>query len=900
MRITRTTEPGSSRDEQDKPSTFNILVRKPWTSISIAVLLFVSFTLFVDALFPMGVRRTLHEVAEERGLGAFNDDKSLKSALKQLPARLTDNILHRPLIPTMVIDIKFRHLEKLYAKRRDALDIGYLVQAENDYVPASIRIGGRTVDVKLRLKGDMLDHVRTDKWSFRVHTKEDNQIFGLRRFSIQHPITRGFQYEILFQDMLRRLDVLAPAYFFVEVIVNGNNVGIMAVEEHFSKELLERNRRREGVIIRFDESLMWADRVARGKSAVFSRGPFDRVENAPIGAFQETKVTASETLSQQYSVAAGLLRGFTEGQIGANDVFDTELIGRFLAIADLWGAWHAVDWNNLRFYFNPLTVRLEPIGFDAHLKERIGSGSINTPGSLMHRMLDDPAINEEYLRTLNELRDEIENGSLLSELNELQNTALRELRTEFLFLGPVDLEPLRSRAQELTRPEPVKTDYGPFGAHVIVQTIDDGQRQLVELSNPLPHPVAIHSLSWRTPSGKSAPFRHLSQTEFPLILVPTTIEERRKSILIEYVDKPAEAGAWLEATTSIENQTETLVAKSKVGFLPLQDNPMPQADVADMLAQHKFLHQSADSNELLVRKGSWHVEHSIVVPRDQSLRIPSGTTLQFEPDTGLVSYGPTFFEGTKTEPIVLEGSNENDRWTGTVVFEAPTRSAWSHVIIRGAKGRPWPKAQLTGGSTFYKSDIDMSSVVFSESRAEDALNIIHSSFNLSNVDFRQTESDGFDSDFSTGWIRGGSFQDIGIAGGADGLDFSGSEVAVDGVQFKNVSDKAISVGERSSVTVRNIHTDSCSIGAVSKDDSILKLVDSTINNATTAGLMSYTKKSEYGAASLIAADVIITNTRVPALAQHGSHLELNGRTIATQGLDIDALYQVTDAAKVSQ
>ena len=55
----------------------------------------------------------------------------------------------------------------------------------------------------------------------------------MRRFSIQHPATRGYQGEVIFQETLRRLGVLTPRYFFVDVIINGDDIGIMALEEHF-------------------------------------------------------------------------------------------------------------------------------------------------------------------------------------------------------------------------------------------------------------------------------------------------------------------------------------------------------------------------------------------------------------------------------------------------------------------------------------------------------------------------------------------------------------------------------------------------------------------------------------------------------------------------------------------
>jgi hypothetical protein len=66
----------------------------------------------------------------------------------------------------------------------------------------------------------------------------------------------------------------------------------------------------------------------------------------------------------------GLLRGFIEGTLPASEVFDVERIGGFIAVSQFWGAWHAIRWHNLRFYLNPMTMRLEPIAFDANVGYR--------------------------------------------------------------------------------------------------------------------------------------------------------------------------------------------------------------------------------------------------------------------------------------------------------------------------------------------------------------------------------------------------------------------------------------------------------------------------------------------------------------------------------------------------
>ena len=112
-----------------------------------------------------------------------------------------------------------------------------LLTSSEDYVPATITHGNIQYDVRLRLKGDHVDHLETDKWSFRIKVKDDKSIFGMKVFSIQHPKTRIYSNELLYNLMLKEEGVLAPRYSFIEVVINGENKGIYALEEHFSKEL---------------------------------------------------------------------------------------------------------------------------------------------------------------------------------------------------------------------------------------------------------------------------------------------------------------------------------------------------------------------------------------------------------------------------------------------------------------------------------------------------------------------------------------------------------------------------------------------------------------------------------------------------------------------------------------
>ncbi|UCD10668.1 MAG: hypothetical protein JSU88_08220, partial [Nitrospinaceae bacterium] len=87
-------------------------------------------------------------------------------------------------IPSLYFDIKFKHLQVLQKKREQALALGVLRKGSDDFVPALLTVDGKKVSVKMRLKGDWTDHLEGSKWSFRIHVKKGDYVFGMRRFSI--------------------------------------------------------------------------------------------------------------------------------------------------------------------------------------------------------------------------------------------------------------------------------------------------------------------------------------------------------------------------------------------------------------------------------------------------------------------------------------------------------------------------------------------------------------------------------------------------------------------------------------------------------------------------------------------------------------------------------------------
>ena len=229
-----------------------------------------------------------------------------------------------------------------------------------------------------------------------------------------------------------------------------------------------------------------------------------------------------------------------------------------------------------------------------------------------------------------------------------------------------------------------------------------------------------------------------------------------------------------------------------------------------------------------IKKGEWVVSDPLVIPQNVTLIIPEGTTLKFSSDSALIAKGAVIIQGTKDLPVTLAGLRKKEYWQGIVVLNSLKTSTWSHAKISYTSGINQNGWELTGGVTFYESDIEMNNIHFLGNHTEDALNIVRSNFKLKNVTIENTLSDAFDSDFSKGKVETSFFQNIGSKGGGDGIDASGSDVVVSKTKFLNISDKALSVGENSNMRANEINIKAADIAAATKDGSRLYLSNSIL------------------------------------------------------------------------
>ena len=81
-------------------------------------------------------------------------------------------------------------------------------------------------------------------------------------------------------------------------------------------------------------------------------------------AFNKDKFLKDKILRKQFVYAKNLIEHFPLGLLNTHQVFDIDKLAKWVAISDVMGAWHGFGFANMRFYFNPITTKFEPVPDD--------------------------------------------------------------------------------------------------------------------------------------------------------------------------------------------------------------------------------------------------------------------------------------------------------------------------------------------------------------------------------------------------------------------------------------------------------------------------------------------------------------------------------------------------------
>jgi len=831
--------------------------------IIIFTLFFFSYTIFLGFFFNLNksnIRNKLPANVKTR----IKDTTLFHLYQSNFKVNVPLNILKATFTKTnkIYIDMKLKDFQVLSKKRKEAINNKVLTSSNKDFVPAIISKDNEKLDAEIRLKGDWTDHLIGNKWSFRIKINDGKTFNGLNKFSLQSPKTRRFIWEWLYHEILRLEGFPSLRYSFAPLVFNGNDLGIYAIEEHFDKILIESNKFKEGPIIKLSEVLLWLGRKRSYKDKVENLDPHKSITRSNIEVFKEKYTLKNKNLSKNLIRASHKINSFFDGSLKTSEVFDAKKLATFLAISDLLNSHHNLFWHNQRFYFDPFSELLIPIGFDGDAGRPLQKLAIDKKMETIN-YFDDLDFTKIYVSELERISS-----------SQFINYLLKKIYPE-----------INNQLSIIHKSYPAIT----FNKNLIL----DNQKKIIHSINP----ILPLNLYLKNNNSKNLEVQVANNQSFPIQILglyqgDLNIGSLNEDIIIKGKSKENFPKYEIIKFSKIKGKEYKIDIPMYIEYKLYGSsnikrsviNPIPRLETNISLekipniSEFNFLMQDKVKKTIVFKQGKWIIDKPLIVPSGNKFIVKNNTIIEFIDNGYIYSNSPVEFIGNDNNPIIFIG---NKLGNGISVINAEKKSLIKYVLFKNLSNPRDEYWEIPGSITFYQSPVDIDNSIFEANNSEDNLNIVRSKFNIKNSSFVNSKADAIDIDFSDGVIENVSI----IEAGNDGLDISGSKINMKDFLIKDIGDKGISGGEMSFLKANNIRIYNSNIAVASKDKSILDFKDLSIDKAE-IGFAIFKKKEEYGSANIKINNLVKNSVNTFYLLESESSLVINEKSYKPNTMDL--------------
>lgn len=697
-------------------------------------------------------------------------------------------------------------------------------QKKSRWAKAYLNYKGDIFKADIRQKGTRKLHhldLSFNKMSMRINLKGNKRYQGMSSFSIQIPTIRNYDNEIFVSNILKQENILSPRHRYVKFFINGEYAGLRHIEEIVGKDLVESSNKRNGPIFELDK--IYGD--------IFHTSKFQLRQ--PAEWFKSQPNLIQEGLS--------ILEGAKNNPIIIKKYFNLDKWAVFMATMEAFQTFHGSEPSSVKFYLNPVSGKIEPVFWDGHLDRwhkntRLSDipfrykseseckidmlGSSHAVNLCQHQKWftlffgtkSRPNIYffEKYINQLYKYTSSMYIDNQLhatwSSLSPERGNLYREIwRTdEFHRMG---LKPYVSSFstinKRLTR---IRNDIIISRTKKpIFSIINDSQFTILNQDSDLPQIISI-----RCNSNKIGKYLLLKSQRITIDLekiLNCTIDNLEYSIdsdiNFDFIDKNYLTSLKLDKI--ISNSDIKAVNNSKISTFYSNNKYIFEEDII------------LTSPSLIFEPGA-----EICLTNGSNIFIKSNKV--------------TFKGSFKDQPVKIIACNED---SGSLIFEN-TDVSIGNLVVDGLVAPSLPLRTLYSGLNFINSNINIDYLSIYNSYAEDSVNFIDSIVSGGTIKIQDSNSDAIDSDYST------IILDRIICSKIlnDCLDLSFSNAIVSSINASDVSDKVISLGESSNLTLKNLFTVRSEMGVVVKDDSKLFLSEYNYK-ITKLPIVAFIKKQEF-------------------------------------------------------
>lgn len=807
-------------------------------------------------------------------------------------------------IPDLNLNISFKNQINLENQRNKALEKFGMFNDSTVFkeVNAAISFNNDLIKTNIRLKGDRKSHwFEKDRTSYKLDLKGDKKLLGMEKFSLQKPRVRNYIHEWLFYELLGKIDLIKLNYKFVNLSINGASSQLYALEESFDKILVERNKKRNGPIFSLHEE--FSTEVKKAKFEVYNKKSWLSGKNLEFTQTSRKK-----------------LEIFFKNENSSLNIFDTEKWASFFAITDLNYYPHARAAKSVKFFYNPVSAKFEPIGYDAHRSVPNYNKNIKSWYNL-------PIQNsfQDALNCKKNLKNCIENGGrsngnylvyrfFFDHFGNLNKEFFQKYKTAVLKVSSIEfLDSFFSeREKQIEKINSLIYDdyffvdhnyfYGPGLYYFSKEDIyiraknlqvffeNNIQKIFVEQENDK---IIITNTNHNNLGLKIIELTCQNKTtsQNQIFKINKSINSNNQILMLSEISNTLKIKCTYIKFSKAEN-----IFFEKIIHQNIDSSSFEKTKIDEKLFLNYF---TVDKNQIFPKSKNTIIDKNIIIPKNYSVQISPGDQILFKDNSFIFSYSPWHVNG-KEKKVIISGL-KNDFGGGILILDTNKPSIFENVEISYLSGlnnklknyiNPFAERKneneestfqnsfsnsnqiLYGAINFYNAEALLKDINFKNICSEDVVNIISSNFLIKNSSFEDNCSDAIDIDFGKGKLINLEFKNI----GNDAIDFSGSNVELKNINLENISDKLISAGENSNIKIDNLVGKNANIGIASKDGSLSTLQNITIDNVK-IGLASYIKKNEYGPGKIVAENTKINDAWKNGLTDDNSKIILNNNLL---------------------
>ncbi len=759
--------------------------------------------------------------------------------------------------------------------------------------------------IKVRHRGDNPANWMFDQKSWRIKTKKD-EMFGRTRV-IDYTTPQSIEYlrEYSGAKIANNMGVLSPKIRLIELFINGTSKGIYLETEKLNESFLRRNKIMP-VNLYKGEQYNTEAMIGIDDDLFNNPGLWTKIANF------------NQMLDNDKSDLGDFLSLVRKAE--SSDIYLNELLRRtkkwikFSAYQVLTQNYHNDFMHNMRIVMDPWSGLIYPISHDAN----IGNLANNEISLLLDKsshsllaMLNKSSvfINDKYNTILYYLVNKRVLSQQASHLEQLENSvsisSSRDLGVlQRLYLQHSGLEKnrkvrgnksvsfLRKLSNSLRKYEQSLISF--FHSKPSAKWFYINGRFSVSINGVIP----IDKISIKY-SGNSPEWIGIDENSNGLIDVNEMKFRPDNNEITIPVRLYANRVSLSTSTVGMHRFSSINTVNTEFNFIAEGDFKPDTVSALNPFSKKRFIldfdsstavfpsesnipiyNESYNTNEdIRVFSGIVNIDNTIIV--DKKSKILPGTVFKINGNSSIIFRKNLIAIGNKENPIIFEKINSKSSQWGTVALTGPD-TQWSilrNIRMTGGSGDLVDGVKYTSMFSLHNTkNILMSNMHISNNlEYDDMLHIVYCSDILfKNSVLLNAYSDAVDIDMSKGVV----LDNITIINsGNDAIDLMETDALIKSSHLTSSSDKAISAGEGSNVTVSGTYIYNNEIGVASKDKSTVNIVNSEINE-NKLQLNAYSKNWRYaGGGAIVVKNSNFSHGNNIFRAENGSSIRIDAGNI---------------------